>query len=210
MNEDHENKKEDGSLDNYEKEGHDDVLFDEDVDQEGEELSPRDAIKKLREKLKKCGEEKQEYLVGWQRAKADFVNARKADEESRKDFITYANQGLIEELLPVIESFQMAFSNKETWEKVDANWRTGIEYIYGKLMSTLKQHGLKELDPAGETFDPAQHASFENVPTDDPKEDHVIVAVIQKGYSLNGKVIKPPNVRVAVFEGKPTTDNSPR
>jgi len=194
-------------LDNSEKEGHDDVVFDENVDEEGEELSARDTIRKLREKLKKCGAEKQEYLLGWQRTKADFVNARKAEEESRKDILKFAHGNLIEELLPVIESFEQAFSNKEAWEKVDKNWRIGVEYIYQKLISTLEQNGLKQLNPIGEQFDPALHISSEMIHTENEKEDHMIVEVIQKGYALNGKILKPPNVKVAVLKEESITDN---
>lgn len=187
-------------LDKGENNEYDDVVFDKETDDEDGEALSRDAVKKLRQKLEVCVKEKQEYLLGWQRTKADFVNMKKAEEEYRKDFLKFANQGLIEELLPVVESFEMAFSNKEAWEKVDKNWRTGVEYIYGKLMGTLEQHGLKESNPIGEKFDPAQHASFEHVPTDNPKEDHMIIGVVQKGYTLNGKIIKPPNVRVSVFQ----------
>ncbi len=202
MNKNNKHNEKNTPLDNTENNEYDDVTFDKEADDEGNEALSRDAMKKLREKLEVCVKEKQEYLLGWQRTKADFVNMKKAEEEYRKDFLKFANQGLIEEFLPVVESFEMAFSNKEAWEKVDKNWRTGVEYIYGKLMGTLEQHGLKELNPVGEKFDPAQHASFENVPTDNPDEDHVITAVIQKGYTLNGKVVKPPNVRVSVFQEK--------
>jgi molecular chaperone GrpE len=200
MNEEHKKKKAPEALDNDNKKVYDDVTFDADMEAEGGEFDARDTIKKLREKLRACGEEKQQYLLGWQRTKADFVNMKKAEEEYRKDFLKFANQGLIEELLPVVESFQMAFSNKEAWEKVDKNWRTGVEYIYGKLMSALEQHGLKEINPVGEKFDPARHDSFENVPTNKKEEDHIITAVVQKGYELHGRVIRPPKVVVAVLD----------
>ncbi|MDO8572512.1 MAG: nucleotide exchange factor GrpE [bacterium] len=202
MNKNNNNHQDETPLDKGENNEYDDVIFDKEIDDEVGETLSRDAMKKLRQKLEVCVKEKQEYLLGWQRSKADFVNARKSDEESRNNFIKFANEGLIEELLPVIESFEMAFGNKEAWEKVDKNWRTGVEYIHSKLMGTLIQHGLKELNPVGEKFDPTHHASFENVPTDNPEEDHIIVAVVQKGYALNGKIIKPPNVKVAVFEEK--------
>lgn len=200
MNEKNKKQQESEDLDNNKKEGHDDVVFAEDMEAEGRELDARDTIKNLREKLRTCGEEKQEYLLGWQRTKADFVNLKKTEEEYRKDFLKFANQGLIEELLPVVESFEMAFSNKEAWEKVDKNWRVGVEYIYGKLMAGLEQHGLKEINPVGEKFDPARHDSFQNIPTDKKEEDHTITATVQKGYELNGKVIRPPKVVVAVFD----------
>ena len=207
MNKKNNKNQDETPLDKTENNEYDDVVFDKEIDDEVGEALSHDAMKKLRQKLEVCVKEKQEYLLGWQRSKADFVNARKSDEENKSNFIKFANQGLVEELLPVIESFEMAFGNKKAWEKVDKDWRVGVEYIYGKLIGTLQQHGLKELNPIGEKFDPAQHASFENVPTDNPKEDHMIVVVIQKGYTLNGKVIKPPNVKVAVFEGELITDN---
>jgi molecular chaperone GrpE len=197
------NKNQDNTpLDKNENNEYDDVVFDGAVNDDETEALSRDAMKKLRQKLEICIKEKQEYLLGWQRAKADFINTRKSDEENKSNFIKFANQGLIEELLPAIESFEMAFGNKEAWEKVDKDWRVGVEYIYGKLIGTLEHYGLKELNPVGEKFDPAQHASFENIPTDNPEEDHTIIAVVQKGYTLNGKLIKPPNVKVAVFQEK--------
>ena len=89
-----------------------------------------EAVKKLKEKLKLALEQKQEYLTGWQKAKADFINARKKDEESQKEFIKYSNEAIISELISTIDSFNMAFANKEAWEKVDKNWRNGVEYTY--------------------------------------------------------------------------------
>ncbi len=158
-----------------------------------------DTIKKLREKIKKLEVEKQEYLTGWQRAKADMVNARKRDDEERKDFIKYANEGLIGDLIPVLDSFDMAMGNKEAWEKADKNWRVGVEYIYSQLIKTLTENGLTEINPMNEKFDHAKHEATSYEPVTDEKLDHVIVGVIQKGYSLNGKLLKVPKVKVGEF-----------
>ena len=76
--------------------------------------SATETIKKLREKLKTTEKERMEYLTGWQRAKADLINARKRDEEDRKEFIKFANERLIEGIIPVLESFEMAMGNKES------------------------------------------------------------------------------------------------
>ncbi|HEY4478245.1 MAG TPA: nucleotide exchange factor GrpE, partial [Candidatus Paceibacterota bacterium] len=86
---------------------------------EPEEESGADTIKNLREKLKKALAEKQEYLDNWQRDKADFINARKRDEEAQKDFLRFSNENIITELIPVLDSFNMAMGNKEAWEKAD-------------------------------------------------------------------------------------------
>ena len=153
-------------------------------------------IKKLKDKLKKAEAEKQEYLTGWQRAKADLVNARKRDEADKQEFMKYANERLIEGIIPVLESFDMAMGNKEAWEKVDKNWRVGVEYIYSQLKKVLADSGLVEVNPSGEIFDINRDEATEYVPVDDQKDHHKIVAVIQKGYILNGRPLRPPKVKV--------------
>lgn len=155
------------------------------------EESAQETIKSLREKLKKAVAEKQEYLTGWQKDKADFINARKRDQDSQKEFIKYSNEGLISELFPVLDSFNMAMGNKEVWEKVDKNWRMGIEYIANQMKKVLEDHGLTEIDPIGQKFDPMRDEAIE-----DGKESDIVTTVIQKGYSLNGKIVKAPKVKV--------------
>lgn len=158
-----------------------------------------ETVKKLRAKLKALEAEKQEYLIGWQRAKADLINARKRDEEDRKDFIKFSNERLIEEFIPVLASFDMAMGNKEAWEKADKNWRTGVEYIHSQLLKVLTDNGLKELNPINEKFDHVHHEASVYEPVSDEKQDHLILQVIQKGYSLNGKILKAPIVKVGEF-----------
>ena len=159
-----------------------------------------ETIKKLRENLKKVESEKHEYLTGWQRTKADMVNARKRDDDERKDFIKYANENLINELISVLDSFDMAMGNKEVWEKADKSWRTGIEYIYSQFIKVLTENGLTEINPLNEKFDHSLHEATAYEPVTDEKLDHQIVGVIQKGYSLNGKVLKVPKVKVGEFK----------
>ena len=158
-----------------------------------------DAVKKLKEKLKQAEAEKQEYLIGWQRTKADMVNARKRDEAEKQDFIKFANERLIDGLIPVLESFDLAMGNKEAWEKVDKNWRIGVEYIYSQLKKVLADSGLVEINPLGETFDLNRDEATEYVPVEKEGEHHKIVGVIQKGYTLNGKAMRPPKVKVGEF-----------
>ncbi len=156
-------------------------------------------IKKLRSKLKKSQADAQEYLTGWQRAKADFVNARKRDEEERKEFTKFSNERLIESLIPVLESFDLAMANKETWEKVDKNWRVGVEYIYSQLKNTLRDAGLEEIDPTGLPFDASRDEAASYEPVINAMDDQKVLQVIQKGYSLNKKSMRPPKVKVGEF-----------
>lgn len=151
----------------------------------------------LKEKLAICVKEKQDYLDKWQRGAADFKNARKRDNEDSERFRKFATENLIVELLPVLESFNVAFGNKEAWEKVDKNWRIGVEYIASQLKGVLEANGLKELNPIGEKFDPMLHEAVEFSETSDEKENQIIIAVIHKGYSFYDRLLKAPKVKVA-------------
>lgn len=169
------------------------VVFDEDE-------SPADSTKKLREKLKICVEEKQEYLDGWQRAKADLINVKKRLDEEKKAFATYATENLVEDLIPVLESFNMATKNKEVWESAPEGWRKGMEYIHTQLITTLQNHGMQTLDPINEEFDSKVHDPVETVDVNEPEKDHKIIEVVMQGYKIGEKIIRAPKVKVGKFE----------
>ena len=164
------------------------------------EENAMDAIKKLKEKLKKVTEEKQDYLNSWQKDKAEFLNARKRDQESQKEFIKFSNESLLSELIPVLDSFSMAMGNKEAWEKADKNWRVGVEYIANQLKKVLSDFGLNEIDPLGKTFDPMRDEAIEHEIVDNESKNNTVTTVIQKGYELNGKILKAPKVKVGDFK----------
>lgn len=169
----------------------DDIVFDEDS-----ELGDNQVVKKLREKLKTAVEEKQTYLDGWQRDKAEFMNARKRDEEAKQDFLKFAKLNVIEDILPVIDSFDMAMANKASWESVSAEWRVGMEGIYNQFIGILTKQGVTAFGAKGDAFDPNLHQSVSMVATEDKTQDHTIAEVLQKGYRLSGKVIRPAMVQV--------------
>ncbi|HZT35083.1 MAG TPA: nucleotide exchange factor GrpE, partial [Nitrososphaera sp.] len=144
----------------------DDISYEEMNEKDGDELGPKDKLKRLRDELEQCKRERAEYLEGWQRAKADFVNARKAEEAARTEIVKYASAHVIEDMLEVLDTFDMAFAHKEAWEKVDRNWRIGVESIYQKMISQLESHGIKKIEPkVGEKFNPAIHQSVAAEPT---------------------------------------------
>ena len=155
-----------------------------------------ETIKKLREKLKPTQKERDEYLAGWQRAKADLINARQRDEADKKEFVKFANERLIDGLIPVLDSFELAFNNKESWEKADKNWRAGVEFIYNQLKKALADAGLEEIEPFGKMFDPTRDEASEYLPVELESDNRKILAVIQKGYMLNGRPLRPPKVKV--------------
>ena len=171
--------------------GVDDVVFDDES-----ELNGAQVVKKLREKLKIAVEEKQAYLDGWQRDKAEFMNARKRDDEAKQEYLKFAKQGIIEDILPVLDSFDMAMANKAAWEAISAEWRAGIEGIYNQFVGILNKNGVSPFGAKGDAFDPNLHQSVSMTPTDDKSKDHTVAEVLQKGYMLAGRVVRPAMVQV--------------
>ena len=175
------------SIDNSNNE---DIVFDE------EGVVNTSELKKVRDKLKQCIKEKQSNLEGWQRTRADFVNIKKENEKSRIELKKYANEQLILDILPVLDSFDMASANKKAWESVDKNWRDGIMYIQSQLLSTLEQNGVIKIDAINKEFDTNLHNSIEVVKTNKKESYNTVAEVLQNGYMLNGKVIRPAKVKV--------------
>lgn len=171
----------------------DDVVFEE----EGE--TPQDSAKKLREKLKTCQKERQEYLDGWQRARADLQNAKREHQESLGKARSRAVEDVVRDLLPVLDSFSMAFENKAAWEETPEEWRDGMTHIYNQLWSTLKEHGVEEILPKeGDALDPVLHDGVETEETDEKEARGKIARVIQRGYKIEENVVRP--ARVVVFK----------
>jgi molecular chaperone GrpE len=181
------------------EETHDDVVF-EQSDEEGAALGSAHKVKELREKIKQLEKEKQEYLDGWQRSRADYANLQKTSDEDRKRMRGLIEENFIEDLLPALDSFSMAMSNKEQWEKVDANWRTGVEYIYQQIMNVLKDRNFAVFGAIGDHFDPTLHEAVSETETTDKKLDHIVASVLQQGYKLGDTVLRA--ARVSVYKIK--------
>lgn len=189
MNDDIKDVPEEEILDNTSS---DDVSF-EDVNEEGE-VDTRTTIIKLREKLKKAEGEKQEYLDLSQRTRADYANFKKEVESNRISDRKFATKRFIEELLPVLDSYDMAQSNKEAWEKVDHNWRMGIEYIFAQLRTVLEGEGVTQFGKVGDIFNPELHESMEQVNVENESDNDKIMKVLQNGYKMNGTILRPARV----------------
>ncbi|HEY4524708.1 MAG TPA: nucleotide exchange factor GrpE [Candidatus Paceibacterota bacterium] len=165
-------------------------------DGEGAVETTEAKLKKLREELKQCQTEKQDYLAMAQRLKADYLNLQRDAASAKDELIKFATEPLLRQILELADSFELAFSNHAAWQSVDANWRTGVEYIYAKLQNILEQSGLKEILASDELFDPLKHHALELIETKDRTKVNRIIEVVQKGYTLYGKIIRPAQVRV--------------
>ena len=177
----------------------DDVVFEDNTEVTGSDYAQK--VDKLKQRIKELEKKNAELLDSWQRDKADFINIRKKDEEERKEFLKFSKADTLSELIPVLDSFDGAFKNKEAWEKVDKNWRTGVEYIHSQLVSILTGHGLKVINPIGEMYNPLRDEAVENVTIENEEDDGKILEVVQVGYEFNGKEIRAPKVKVGKLQG---------
>jgi molecular chaperone GrpE len=141
----------------------------------------------LRQEVKKI---RDQYL----RSLADFENFRKRSEREKSDFFRYANMQLMKELLPVLDNFERAFSHVSDAE---GEFAKGIDLIYKQLSDTLQRSGLKAIGESGVAFDPNVHEAV--MREEDPSvPSNTVTEVLQKGYFLNDRLVRPAMVRVAV------------
>ena len=154
-------------------------------------------LKKTRKDLKESQKEKQEYLTSWQKERADFQNYKK-DGVTRLSRARSISKGMfVGELLPVLDAYDMAFANREAWEKVEKNWRMGVEYIHQQLIKVLSDNGVSEISPKeGEEIDPNIHEALETIENSDESKSGKIAEVTQKGYKSTDRIIRPARVKV--------------
>src|SRR3989344_837643 len=181
-----------------EEQSEDDVVEFE-FNEDGEE-DLKKTLKKLRADLKQAKKEKEEYLTGWQKERADFANYKKDEETRMAVFSEAVRERILTRFLSVVDSFNMAMANKEVWVKVDTNWRVGVEHIYSDLLKIFEEYGVKSVGEAGESFDPNIHQSIDMVATNKKELDHKVAQVIQRGYKLGKRIMRP--ARVNVYEYK--------
>ncbi len=174
----------------------DDISF-ENTDEDQNAVA---TIKKLREKIKKLETEKQEYLDLSQRTRADYVNYKKEVENNRLSDRKFSTKRFIEELLPVLDAYDMAQANQEAWEKVDKNWRIGIEYIFGQLRTVLEKEGVVQFGKIGDTFDPLLHETMESVAVEEESKNDTVVKILQNGYKMHDSILRPARVHVGHYE----------
>ncbi len=145
--------------------------------------------------LKKAQAQAKEYLSGWQRAKADYLNYRKRMEKNRLELMKFCNTDLILQLLPVIDNFDHALNNLPENLK-DNKWIAGIIAIQDQLLNVLRENGVTEVETEGKEFDPNLHEAVEHVKNKKFKSG-MIVQELARGFKLHDRVIRPAKVKVA-------------
>ncbi|MFH1508904.1 MAG: nucleotide exchange factor GrpE [bacterium] len=150
-------------------------------------------VKKLDKRIKALEDEAKDYLAGWQRAKADYLNLQKRIEKDQADFKNYATEEILLSLLPIIDNFTAAFKTKQV---KDDSWREGIKHIKNQLEKFLADHDVIEIATKGKTFDPTIHEAVEHIKNKKFVTGQ-IVEEVRKGYKLHDKVLRASQVKVA-------------
>ncbi len=159
-------------------------------DMEGEEKA-ENKIAKMREELNACRKDRQEYRDGWQRAKADYVNALKRFGDDAKASESRGKIRAVETLLPAFDALERAKEHGEVPE--------GFLAIARQLESAFATLGLEEIGNVGEKFNPALHDALGQDPANYIETDDTITAVLEKGWKVGEYIIRPAKVRVAHF-----------
>jgi molecular chaperone GrpE len=165
------------------------------VDPEQEVMVDEPQLVEVRSQLEEAIRKRDEYLDGWQRALAEFSNFRKRVEREREQVQQNAAGNIIRRFLDVLDDLDRALKNRPK-EGEGALWAEGIELVYRKLLNIIEAEGVRPMEAEGQQFDPNLHEaiSHEASPAHESGE---VIEVIQNGYLIGDRVLKPARVRVA-------------
>ena len=169
-------------------------MADELNNQKEEETKPEEILRQAQDdnEFAKYKKERDEYLDGWQRAKAEFINYKKDEVKRFETLAKFANESIIRDLINILDSFDLAIPTLESKGKVEK----GIYLIRAQLEDALKNYGLERvIVSVGNSFDPAMQEAVAVVESDKPSG--TVVEEIERGYMLNGKLIRPARVKVS-------------
>jgi molecular chaperone GrpE len=162
-----------------------------------EEEEAVDQVSALLEELEEAKRKEAEYLDGWQRARAELANARRRFQREQEQTYAGAKGDVLVRVLPVVDDFERAFATlPEEIEEEEKAWLGGLRLIWRKLQALLQQEGVSPVEAAGQEFDPYLHQAVTHEPSETVPEGHVIDEM-QKGYQMDGRVLRPSIVRVS-------------
>lgn len=146
--------------------------------------------------LKEEADKAKDYWDKILRLQADFENSRKRLEKEKQDFIKFANEGIIAELLNILDDLERTTNLAESKHQDLPAFLKGVEMILAHLYQMLKEYGIRPVEAEGKLFDPNLHEALMQVENNDLAE-HTVVEELQKGYLLNDKVIRTAKVKVS-------------
>ena len=177
--------------------------------EEKEESLEKKTKGELIEIIRDLREQSEKNLDLYLRAKAETDNARKRNLKEREEWVKYANEGLVKDVLPSLDNLEMAIAHSHEKNSLKA-LREGVELTLKGLKDGLKKSGVQEIKALGVPFDPAFHHAVSEL-EDDEAEAGVAIKELQRGYSLNGRLIRPSMVIVSKAKHKKAAnhDKSP-
>ncbi len=164
-------------------------------EEEREARIPEGELKDLREKAGKAGE----YYERMLRVAAELENYKKRAERERADLLKYGQEELVAELLTVMDNFERAMSASGSAKDVDS-LVDGVKLIQKQLLSVLKKNGVEPIEAVGKPFNPELHEAISQVETDD-HPDGTVIAEQLRGYTMNGRLLRPSAVTVSKSPG---------
>jgi molecular chaperone GrpE len=138
----------------------------------------------------------EEYRGRLLREAADFENYRKRAARERQDAVTFANENLLQKLIPILDTFEMALAATASDGGSAQSLQTGVQMVYNQLKSVLADAGLEEIDARGKVFDPNLHEAVSQQESTEVAEGHVSQQ-IRKGYKFRTRLVRPAGVIVA-------------
>jgi len=167
----------------------------EEKPEEQKQSKPKaDALKKLRKQIDNLQKEKGELFGKLQRVSADYANFQKRAPKQITDTIAYEKEKIIKTLLPSLDNLEHTLQNAHSAENLDVLIK-GIQIVYDQMLDILKSHNVEQIKAVGEKFDPALHQAMMQKAQPDT-EENIVLEEFQKGYKLNGRVIRPSKVIV--------------
>jgi len=149
----------------------------------------------LKKKLEECQKQKEEYLAGWQRARADFLNYKKEEMERIKKLVEYASEELILKTLPILDSFDIAEKKIPDDLKKNENVK-GILQIKKQILDSFKKQGVEVMETLGDKFNPDFQEAVEEIEKEGT-EPGIVLEEVQRGYTISGRVLRPAKVKVS-------------
>jgi molecular chaperone GrpE len=163
-------------------------------DSEDQTTANEDIVADLKELLDRSEKEKKDFLAGWQRERADFINYKNKEAERINEALLSEKEDYFLKIIPIIDNFNLAEESIADDKKNDQNIK-GLLMIKSQFEAMLKEQGIEELDRLNKKFDPMYDEVVETI-TDPKIEPQTIVEVAQKGYCLQNKLLRPAKVKI--------------
>jgi len=173
----------------------------ETTEMKGEETAPKEQpqadkqLKELQEKLQAAVKEKDEIFARLQRVSADYANYQKRSHKQTFETVCFEREKIIKSLLPALDDLQRTIKNVEVLPDEHSSIISGIKLVYDNILNILKACGVEQIQAVGKKFDPFLHQAVSQA-ADADKEENIILQESQKGYKVDGRVIRPSKVIV--------------